>query len=101
MLYSYPIGFLTLEMRYTGEDRESLLPYCYTYKRERKLGWTWSTDMVVEVMLEQWKPVFCFSVCSCQKMLKTGKDSKYSLYKRKLRIDLITVYKYFTWERDF
>lgn len=52
VLSNYPVGFLTLEMRYMGEDRESLLPYCYAYKTDRKLGWTCSTDMVVEVMLE-------------------------------------------------
>lgn len=65
---------------------------------EGKLGRACSTGLAGEIILE-----YCllFPVWSSQRMLKTGKDSKCSLCKRKLGTDLIKVHKYFSREIDF
>lgn len=90
-------GSLTLEMRYTGEDRRTCALCCAP---KRKTSWE---EPAVQAWLVRscWSTSFCFSVWSSQRMLKTGKDSKCSLYKRNLGIYLIEVHKYFTWEIDF
>lgn len=92
-----PVGSLTLEMRCTGEDRKTCaLRYAHKVKGSWEGG-----GAQAWLVRSYWSAVFCFPVCILQRMLKTGKYSKCSLYKRKLGIDLVTVHKYFTWERDF